>query len=115
MRYLANHQLIELYDCDQDLLENDTYVKNTFKEAAKLANATVVSEKFHNFSPYGLTGVLVITESHISIHTWPEHKYVAVDVFSCDDKVDHKKILNHLKVNLFSTRTKSKSVKRGKV
>ena len=113
--YLANHQIIELYDCDKSLLENSQYVKNTFKEAIELSKATVVAEKYHNFSPFGLTGVAVITESHISIHTWPEHGYVAIDVFSCDNKVDHKKILTYLKVHLFSNKAKSKSIKRGKV
>tara|TARA_A100001391_G_scaffold156852_1_gene115054 strand:+ start:688 stop:1032 length:345 start_codon:yes stop_codon:yes gene_type:complete len=113
--YLANHQIIELYDCDRSILEDSNYVRNIFKEAVKESNATVVAEKYHNFNPHGLTGVAVITESHISIHTWPEHRYVAIDVFSCDDKIDHKKILKYLKVHFFSSRTKSKSVKRGKV
>ncbi len=90
--YLANHQIIELYECDIGVLENSEYVKNTFREAVKRSKATVVAEKYHNFNPYGLTGVAVITESHISIHTWPEFNYAAVDVFSCDDKLDGNKI-----------------------
>ena len=113
--YLANHQIIELYECDIGVLENSEYVKNTFCEAVKRSKATVVAEKYHNFNPYGLTGVAVITESHISIHTWPEHRYVAVDVFSCDNKINHKEILKYLKVNFFSSKTKTKSIKRGKV
>ena len=113
--YLANHQLIELYQCDKGILENSDYVRKTFKEAVRQSNATVVAEKYHNFSPFGLTGVAVITESHISIHTWPEHRYVAIDVFSCDDKINHKLILDYLKVNFFSKKVKTKSIKRGKV
>ena len=112
--YLANHQIIELYNCDKSVIENSDYVRNTFKEAVKLSDATVVAEKYHTFSPHGLTGVAVITESHISIHTWPEHGYVAIDVFSCDNKVNHKKILAYLKTHFFSKKTKTKSIKRGK-
>ena len=104
-----------MYNCDREILKNSDYVRNTFKEAVKISNATVVAEKFHNFSPHGLTGVSVITESHISIHTWPEHGYVAVDVFSCSDKVDYKKIISYLKVHFFSDKTKCKKIKRGKI
>ena len=113
--YLANHQIIELYNCDKSVLENSDYVKTTFREAVKLSEATVVTEKYHSFSPHGLTGVAVITESHISMLLWPEYGYVAIDVFSCDNKVDHNRIKNNLKVAFQSKKVKTKSIKRGKV
>tara|TARA_R100000278_G_scaffold30565_1_gene28223 strand:- start:369 stop:716 length:348 start_codon:yes stop_codon:yes gene_type:complete len=115
MRYLANHQIIEFYDCNEDIIKNTNFVKGVFVKAAEMSQATIVAEKFHEFNPVGLTGVLVITESHISIHTWPEFNYVAVDVFSCDNKVDHNRIKNSLAVAFQSKKVKTKSIKRGKV
>ena len=112
---LANHQIIDFYKCDKDILSNSDLVKSYFVKSAELANATIVSQKFHEFSPYGLTGVLVITESHISIHTWPEYGYAAIDVFSCCDKLDHKRLVESLKGSLKAGKVKSKSIKRGRL
>ena len=114
-KILANHQIIDFYNCDKDILSNSSLVKSYFVKSAELANATIVSQKFHEFSPYGLTGVLVITESHISIHTWPEYGYAAIDVFSCCDKLDHKRLVESLKGSLKAEKVKSKSIKRGRL
>ena len=54
-------------------------------DAAKKAHATIVDDKFHHFSPFGVSGVVVIAESHLAIHTWPEYRYAAVDVFTCGE------------------------------
>ena len=113
MKYLANHQIVEFNDCEESKIDNSDFVREIFLEAAKLGSATVVSECFHEFSPYGITGVLVIAESHISIHTWPEHKYVAVDIFSCGNKVDFNKIINYLKDKLKCKNSSSVSINRG--
>lgn len=80
---LGIQTMLELYGCDQQLLDNIDFIKHTMLEAAKIANATVVQQFFHQFSPYGISGTVVISESHINIHTWPEHNYAAVDIFTC--------------------------------
>ena len=113
MKYLANHQIVEFNDCKEAKINNSDFVRKIFLEAAKLGNATIVNECFHEFSPYGITGVLVIAESHISIHTWPEYKYAAVDIFSCGNKVDYNKIIDYLKDKLKCKSYTSKSIKRG--
>ena len=110
---LATHLLIELFDCDSKILNDSNLVKDIFIKAAKKGKATIVNDLFHEFSPHGLTGVLVITESHLSIHTWPEFNYAAVDVFSCDDKLDGDKIKQILEKKLKSKEVYTKIINRG--
>lgn len=113
MKSLATHLLIELHDCDSNILNDSNQVKDIFIAAAKEGKATIVNDLFHEFSPHGLTGVLVITESHLSIHTWPEFNYAAVDVFSCDDKLDGNKIKNILKEKLKCKKAEFQIINRG--
>jgi S-adenosylmethionine decarboxylase len=82
---LGSHLLVELNGCNEQLLDDLSRVKSALIDAADEAGATIVGEIFHEFSPVGVTGVVAIAESHISIHTWPEHGYAAVDVFSCSE------------------------------
>src|SRR5512132_555487 len=82
---LGRHLLLELFDCDPDAINNVEAVKGALIEAAKRAQATIVDVVFHEFNPFGVSGVVVIAESHLSIHTWPEYRYAAVDIFSCGD------------------------------
>lgn len=85
MHSLGKHLLIELYDCNSELLDNLEWVKATLVEGAKRARATIVDVVFHEFNPFGVSGVVVIAESHLAIHTWPEYRYAAVDIFSCGE------------------------------
>lgn len=80
---LGRHWLIELQECPADLLKDVPQVEALMRKAAAVAKAHIVSGHFHQFSPYGVSGVLVIQESHLTIHTWPEHGYAAVDIFTC--------------------------------
>jgi len=84
LKCLGKHFLIELVNCDEEILKDQEQVRKFLLEAAIQAKATIVEQIFHCFSPYGVSGVVVIAESHISIHTWPEHNYAAVDVFTCN-------------------------------
>lgn len=81
----AKHLLVEYEGCDPALLDDLPKVAALMKEAAKAAGATVVAEAFHRYRPQGVTGVLVIEESHFSVHTWPEHGYAALDFYTCGD------------------------------
>ena len=85
MDVLGTHVLLELRDCDPQLLDDVSYIRQELLSAASAVNAHVVGESFHQFTPQGVTGILSIAESHISIHTWPEHRYAAADVFTCGD------------------------------
>jgi S-adenosylmethionine decarboxylase len=83
MNFLGRHVLMELFGCDHEKLKNRALVESVLKEAAVKAKATVVSENFYNFDAQGVSGVLLIKESHITVHTWPEYGYVAIDLFTC--------------------------------
>jgi len=82
---LGTHLLVELRDCDPEILKDLKRVKNALVSAAKEAKATIVDISFHEFNPFGISGMVVIAESHLSIHTWPEYSYAAVDIFTCGD------------------------------
>lgn len=81
----SKHLLVEYFDCDRSVLNDRAAIAALMRQAAGAAGATVVNEVFHPYAPQGVTGVLVIEESHLSIHTWPEHGYAAVDFFTCGD------------------------------
>ncbi len=85
MKAFGRHLLVEYRGCDRDLLDDSEQVETHLRRAAIEAGATIVAAVFHRFSPQGVTGVVVVEESHLSIHTWPEHGYAAVDFFTCGD------------------------------
>ena len=79
--------LLELKDCDKEVLDDLTLLRDSLLSAAEEAGATMVGESFHHFTPQGVSGVVVIAESHLFLHTWPEYGYAAVDIFTCGDTV----------------------------
>lgn len=85
MHALGTHLLVELKDCQDHRLNDVAFVRQAMLEAALEAKATIIDDRFHEFSPFGVSGVIVIAESHLAIHTWPEYKYAAVDVFTCGE------------------------------
>ena len=91
MKALGKHVLVELYDCDSKLLNDISFIKETMLAAAKKSGATVLGESFHQFSPQGVSGVIIIAESHLTIHTWPEHGYAGADIFTCGTRVKPEK------------------------
>src|ERR1700747_2311367 len=113
MRALSQHTLLEFYDCDPALLKRSREVKKALCDSVRHGGRTIVKSVFHNFSPYGVSGVVVITESHVTIHTWPEERYAAVDIFSCSRNMRHAAIRQYLKRALRSRRVEWKSFRRG--
>lgn len=75
--------LLELGRCDKELLDDIEYIEGAMVGAAAEAGATIIARSFHKFDPRGITGIVAIAESHLSIHTWPEHGYAAADIFTC--------------------------------
>ena len=79
----SKHLLLELYKCNYEKLNDESFLRCTLNRAAKLANATVLNLISNKFEPQGVTAIALLAESHISIHTWPESNYSAVDIFTC--------------------------------
>jgi S-adenosylmethionine decarboxylase len=105
--------LLELFDCDTDVINNLEAVKRALVEAARRAQATIVDVVFHEFNPFGISGVVVIAESHLSIHTWPEYRYAAVDIFSCGDVLQPEVAANYLVEQFAAERTSVVEMQRG--
>lgn len=97
MNALGRHILVEFSGCNAEVLNDVSIIERSMIEAAQIAGATVINSTFHHFSPWGVSGVVVIQESHLAIHTWPEYRYAAVDLFTCGDSVDPWVSFEHLK------------------
>jgi len=111
----GKHILAEYFECECTYLDSESAVKNMMLEAAKRSGATIVGSIFHHFSPQGVTGVVVIAESHLAIHTWPEFQYASVDLFTCGDRVNPWVGFEYLKKELQSRKWVSKEIIRGKI
>ena len=83
LNHQSKHLLLELYRCDREKLNDESFLRCILNRAAKLANATVLNLISNKFEPQGVTAIALLAESHISIHTWPESNYSAVDIFTC--------------------------------
>lgn len=112
-RSLGQHILVEYHGCNADILNDSQYLETIMVEAANKAEATIIKSVFHQFSPQGASGVVVIAESHFAIHTWPEHQYAAVDLFTCNDQMNYKAAYDHLVEKLGASKHDYKVVKRG--
>ncbi|MFP5519147.1 MAG: polyamine aminopropyltransferase [Bdellovibrionia bacterium] len=97
MNALGRHILVEFTGCNAEALNDVVLIEKAMVEAAQIAGATVINSTFHHFSPWGVSGVVVIQESHLAIHTWPEFRYAAVDLFTCGESVDPWVSFEHLK------------------
>ena len=81
--YQGNHLLLELYGCNREKLNDELYLRCQLNSAAKLAKASVLNIVSNKFQPFGVTAIALLAESHLSIHTWPESYYSAIDIFTC--------------------------------
>ncbi|MEK7477394.1 MAG: adenosylmethionine decarboxylase [Candidatus Coatesbacteria bacterium] len=113
MESLGKHILVEYYGCDVNLLNKASALKEMLEDAAREARATVVESFVHQFSPFGVSGVVVIAESHLTIHTWPEYGYAAVDLFTCGDEVDPWKCYYYLHDKLKAKQATTIELRRG--
>ncbi len=110
---LGRHILCEAYGCDPEVLNDRRRVENIMVEAALRAGAEIREVAFHQFAPQGVSGVVVISESHLAIHTWPELGYAAIDVFTCGDTVDPWNACNYLVKSFNATDTRINEIPRG--
>ncbi|MCE4957444.1 adenosylmethionine decarboxylase [Macrococcoides caseolyticum] len=110
---LGRHVLIEYYNCDKEILKDHDAIERIMNEAAVVSGATIVESCFHTFNPYGVSGAVIISESHLAIHTWPEYGYASVDVFTCGDSVDPWKAEDFLQTKLKAELSDSFEMGRG--
>ena len=111
--YLGRHVLAEFFECNPNILNNRDKIENLMVDAAIECGATIVQKCFHMFSPYGVSGVVIMSESHLAIHTWPELGYAAVDLFTCGPKCDPKVAYEYLKKKFDSKKASFTQLKRG--
>jgi S-adenosylmethionine decarboxylase proenzyme len=109
---LGHHLLVEFTGCDPASLADLDRVTSAMLQAAEASGATVVTHSFHHFSPHGVSGAVIIAESHLAIHTWPEHGFAAVDFFSCGH-VDMSRGLTVLKAAFGATGESRLELERG--
>ena len=105
-RFQGKHLLLELYGCNSDKLNDEIFLRCKIENASKLARASVLNLVSHKFEPFGVTAIALLAESHLSIHTWPESQYAAIDVFTCGKNmrpnlasqflIDHLEATNHI-------------------
>jgi S-adenosylmethionine decarboxylase proenzyme len=109
----SHHFLVEVYKVKSELLDSLEELQSIFLESVKYGGATYISHHFHRFSPQGVSGVVVIAESHLSIHSWPENGYAAIDVFTCGDKRIGENILQYITEKLETSEYQIKYILRG--
>ena len=112
-RPVGSQVVLDLYECETPHLDDLAWVKTTLVDAALAAGATIVQTVFHKFAPWGISGVVVIAESHLAIHIWPENRYAAIDVFTCGKNVRVDVATAFLKRAFQSKRAVQKSFSRG--
>lgn len=113
MHALGTHLLVELKDCNSKLLNDIKKIEEVLLTAAKEAKATIIESHFHKFSPFGISGVVVIAESHLTIHTWPEYGYAAVDIFTCGETLQPSVAAAYIVAKLQSKNPSLVEMKRG--
>lgn len=113
MEALGLHILLELFGCDARALNDKKALEKIFVHTAKESNAVVLETAFHKFNPHGISGVVIIAESHFAVHTWPEYGYAAVDIFSCGKKMDYEKAVDLIKKAFSPTHMTTIALKRG--
>jgi len=107
------HFLLEFFGCDANELDSVSFWENIFSEAIAESDVTLLNKHFYRFEPHGITGYLLLSASHISIHTWPEYGYVACDVFSCGGEEETKGIVKYIKMSLRHGKIRTRRLKRG--
>ena len=109
---VGRHCILELYQCDHAKLNDEAFIRTTITSSAKIAGATLINLVTHSFKPQGVTGLALLAESHISIHTWPEIGFAAIDVFTCGDHTMPEKACKLLSKEFLSKKFSFKNIDR---
>lgn len=111
-RKLGTQVILDFYGCKKNT-EDVLTTREVFLEAAKLANCNIISDCFHGFEPHGVSGVVIISESNFCVHSWPEHQYVAIDLFFCGDNVKIDCAIEYLEQFYEPNNTRVQTIIRG--
>ncbi len=109
----SRHCILELWECNRELLNDIKFVEKMMTDAALQAGAEVREVTFHQFAPQGVSGVVIVSESHLAIHTFPEHGYASIDVFTCGKRIDPRKAASIIAQKLEANRIYEMNVERG--
>lgn len=107
------HYLIEFFGCNDEQINSVEFWKKILPESIEKSKMTVLESFFYEFNPQGITGFLLLSSSHLSVHTWPEHQYVVCDIFSCSGEDDTQKVIDYLVQNIKHSNIEIKKIKRG--
>jgi S-adenosylmethionine decarboxylase len=99
-KILGTHIVVELTNCNADVLNDEPFLHTLFLKACKFGGAGIISSQHHQFKPQGVTILILLSESHFSFHSWPECGYAMIDVATCGRKVKPKKIVEYIQENL---------------
>ncbi|MES2964106.1 MAG: adenosylmethionine decarboxylase [Bdellovibrionota bacterium] len=113
MKSLGEHRIVDYEGCTFEVLDDLDTIRDMFTKALEASGATVIEVVMHKFSPQGVTGIAAIAESHVSIHTWPELGFAAIDVFSCGTSMNLDALLSHFEATLRPTNVKTEILFRG--
>jgi S-adenosylmethionine decarboxylase proenzyme len=105
--------LVELFDCNREKLNDIDFIREILEEAARSTGSTIMTSEFRYFEPQGISGLVMIAESHLSIHTWPEYGYAAADIFTCGNRVFPWKAVPVLEKGLEAETSATQELKRG--
>lgn len=98
---LGKHLLVELFGCKPEIIDNEKFLEKILVEGLLEAGSKILGKFFYKFQPQGVTGVIAIAESHLTIHTWPEKGYAALDIFTCGSRMDpwkvYKRVIGEIK------------------
>jgi S-adenosylmethionine decarboxylase len=111
--YIGTHFVADFWN--GRIIEDEKELQDLLIEAVKEAKCVPLKSAIHKFSPQGITGVMVLSESHLSIHTWPERNYIAIDVFTCGNTAEPEKAIEYLRTKLNPKKVKIRKIKRGKI
>lgn len=111
---LGKHLLVEYYGCDLKAINDPAVVREAIILAAKCADATIIDDVVHQFSPHGISGVVIIAESHLAIHTWPDYQFASVDIFTCNGKMNTDLAIHCLKEKLGAEKMSVTEIERGR-
>ena len=122
---IGEHSIVELWGADVSLLNDESHLRNLLRSAAEIGNLAVIDSSFHSFPKLGVTGILLLSSSHLTVHTWPEYGYAAIDLFTCDPllsngltnttsvSVDAEAIIGHLVKELRALQSVNRRIELG--
>lgn len=113
MDTMGRHVIAELWGCNVEKLNDMNYIERVFVDAALEAGAEIREVAFHKFAPHGVSGVVIISESHLTIHSFPEHGYASIDVYTCGDRIDPTVASNYILKALDASTSEVIEVPRG--